>query len=600
MRNDDSTITTFDTLETESLATTERETGGGSGEGTGGRSPSLSISATPLRTTIGVDATGGDGTNLKMTTTDFCVSLTAGEVPERDEARAPVDIIVVLDKSSSMSTRSKLDLCKKTLETLLRQLLPQDRFGLITYSNDARIDVPIQKMTPQHKAFAMQTIKGVRSSGMTNMSSALGLSAQEIRNSIQQANPVQTVFFLTDGQANVGISDVPGLVKLVQNCFNNQDDHRTHSTNTSDLAPDTELFRSISIQNASDAQSLSFEKESMDTRTTTKSAPKKEEEQENKPRAAGPSNISLHTFGYGADHNGALLREMASATEGGSYYFIEEDKDVGNAFGDALGGVLTMVAQNAVVTLEVPASARAMGVEIVKVKHDQIVRRENGSYTVTMGDFYAEETRDLVVTIKLAIPSSQQGRPVTQENEPITHASASLSYTDTVEARLVQGETVLVSIARPTSTNSRHNLSEENPYVASQVFRVHAAEQMEEAERMAAAGRYQEAQGTFTTLRMAYEQCAPAVQAMPHSMALHSDATELETCFANRNQYRTLGHAKLNSKLRSHKMQRTADSAATVPGTAGNGGGGGDSSAVVFNMAYKSSKKKAEYASKFA
>lgn len=74
--------------------------------------------------------------------------------------------------------------------------------------------------------------------------------------------------------------------------------------------------------------------------------------------------ISLHRFGVGTNHNSNLLKAMASTLPGGSYYFVESDVDVGGAFGDALGGILSVVSQNVVVTLTVPEKAKLLAWEL--------------------------------------------------------------------------------------------------------------------------------------------------------------------------------------------------------------------------------------------
>jgi hypothetical protein len=41
---------------------------------------------------------------------------------------------------------------------------------------------------------------------------------------------------------------------------------------------------------------------------------------------------TLHTFGYGSDHNGTFLTNLAQAGKG-SYYFLEKPDDIPNSFG---------------------------------------------------------------------------------------------------------------------------------------------------------------------------------------------------------------------------------------------------------------------------
>eukprot|EP00522_Entomoneis_paludosa_P017379 CAMPEP_0172450458 /NCGR_PEP_ID=MMETSP1065-20121228/8779_1 /TAXON_ID=265537 /ORGANISM="Amphiprora paludosa, Strain CCMP125" /LENGTH=533 /DNA_ID=CAMNT_0013202239 /DNA_START=1 /DNA_END=1602 /DNA_ORIENTATION=+ len=517
----------------------------------------LTMTGTPRFHTIGL---GNDAT-----TTDLCYTLKAGELPDNDEERAPVDIIVALDKSGSMQSRGKLDLCKKTLVELLRQLLPQDRFGLITFSHNSYITIPIQRMTADHKAAATKAIKNLKAGGGTNMSSAVGLSAQEIR-TIDEPNPVQSVFFLTDGHANTGISHVDGLVELVTNCFASSipGDHP-------EFTVDAGLLDSISLQqNQSNIATTAMRGFGFGSPSTQKANTAADAKLSAEKLSAPPKSISMHCFGYGSDHNATLLRRMSSATEGGSYYYIEEDKDVGKAFGDALGGVMSMVAQNATITLEVPPLAKASGVEITKVHHDQVIKRENGSYSVTLGDFYAEETRDLVLTVKLAVPTQS-----TQELIP--HVTATLSYTDTLESCLVNGGKVGISIARPEG----NSISEENSHVAAQSFRIFAAKEMEEAEAMASAGNFREAKSKFAAISVVAGSSTLA--GTTQASEINADAELMSNYMDNETEYHSKGRFLLSTKVRGHKAQRAAVS-----------------SAETASATYKQSKKRASVASKFS
>lgn len=497
MKNDDSNLATMEALEIESFVHVEDE------------SNPLTITGAPKHAVIGL--------NEGMSVTDLCFTLQARELPENEMDRAPVDVIVCLDKSGSMSGRSKLDLSKKTLGLLLRVLLPQDRFGLIIYNHEAQVLVPIRRTTREHKDSASKAIRSLSAGGGTNMSAAVGLAAQEM-DTIGEPNPVQTVFFLTDGHANHGISHVEGLVALVQNCFG-----QLRAEWVVDKTPDAKTCEKSTKQ----------------------------------PIKSAPPVVSLHTFGYGVNHNGKLLREMASATEGGSYYFIEEEVDVGKAFGDALGGVLSVVAQNTTVTIDVPEASKEMGVKITKVHHDQTIKRENGSYTVTLGDFYAEETRDLVIEVQLATPMQQV-------DGPICHAKATVSYTNTLKSTLVRGEEVLVHISRPQGKK----LSEENAHVAAQSFRVFAAKEMEEAEKLAAKGHFREAKAKFSSTMDMYSMCSPAVQSSDQTLEICTDAKMMSGYMDDHAAYRGKGQALMSNKVRGHKMQRAAvcsiDTSSTV------------------------------------
>mmetsp|Transcript_11259 Transcript_11259/g.14540 ORF Transcript_11259/g.14540 Transcript_11259/m.14540 type:complete len:367 (-) Transcript_11259:695-1795(-) len=98
------------------------------------------------------------------------------------------------------------------------------------------------------------------------------------------------------------------------------------------------------------------------------------------------TGITVHTFGYGSDHDSAMLREI-STVGNGSYYFVEGVDDIRSAFGDCLGGMLSVVAQNLQVELEA-----INGASITKVHHkNAVVVEANKKYRVPFADLYGEE-----------------------------------------------------------------------------------------------------------------------------------------------------------------------------------------------------------------
>jgi Ca-activated chloride channel family protein len=131
-----------------------------------------------------------------------------------DEKRAAVDIIVALDVSGSMSGR-KIEDCKITLQLMVRSLTSLDHFGLITYSQRAQVTFPACKMTTENKERAFQVIEMIRAGGGTNLSAGLSLAAQEM-SMITNPNAIQRIFLLTDGHANVGITDTGSLQAMVR------------------------------------------------------------------------------------------------------------------------------------------------------------------------------------------------------------------------------------------------------------------------------------------------------------------------------------------------------------------------------------------------
>jgi len=274
MRNDDSS-----TIATEAESTSAWSLVPGKGN----HEKALTLLLRNLHDTVGLRAT--------KTSSYVCLTMLARQL-EDEGKRAAVDIIIALDVSGSMAG-NKLDLCKLTLKQLIRLLSSEDRFGLITYDYRAQVDFLPSKMTPENKAFALQKIEGLRTRGATDISAAIGLAFQELR-AIEKPNSVSTIFLLTDGHANNGICDNSGMVEFTKNCVRNLNGQEEVGSNDPDdqkRPPRFSFFGRKSNQEKDDS-TVPME---IDTSTNMESQQK-------------ITPVSMHTFGYGTDHNaGACL-----------------------------------------------------------------------------------------------------------------------------------------------------------------------------------------------------------------------------------------------------------------------------------------------------
>lgn len=489
--------------------------------------PALEVKVSPKHDVIGLASA--------LKTIQACVNIKARDLPEDDDHRAPIDIIVALDVSGSMQG-SKLDLCKKTLMLLLRVLYPEDRFGLVCYSENAFIEVPVQKMNEDNKAKCVEKIKALHTRGMTNISAAVGLAYQEMQ-LIETPNEVQTVFLLTDGHANTGITDVDGLLEFTRNCFAH-DSLKLESTGAE--------------EQARRAPWNLFQRQNNTPKTITID-----------PKKAKRSNpITLHCFGYGSSHNSALLQGMSNVVPGGTYYFVENDANVTSAFADALGGIMSVVAQNVVVTISVPEESKECGVEIVQVHHENQVKRENGSYTIVVGDFYAEESRDVLFEVKLA---QSDGNP-----QPIPHAHVSVSYTDTLQRAPANADPASCYISRPEGPE----VSTANPHVDVQLTRMLALKAMKEANELAMANDFDGATTRLTTAKSSIRATSAGGSAVARATldSLNDDITTLEGGLSSASIYRSHGGHQFRTQIASHGQQRAMDT--SLQGAAPGGFGG--------------------------
>ena len=137
------------------------------------------------------------------------IELTAPEAPQKNTEHTPSTLVVVLDRSGSM-TGDRLDGAKKALLSLVDRLSPADRFGLVTFDDEVRVDVPATTLTD--KATVRARIHAIQPGGCTNLSAGYLRGLQEARRAAKAE--AATVLLISDGHANVGITDADQLATI--------------------------------------------------------------------------------------------------------------------------------------------------------------------------------------------------------------------------------------------------------------------------------------------------------------------------------------------------------------------------------------------------
>jgi len=93
--------------------------------------------------------------------------------------------------------------------------------------------------------------------------------------------------------------------------------------------------------------------------------------------------------------------------EGGDYTFVEGEDNIGESFGEALGGLLSLSHQNVCATLML-----SPGVSLLEAKTKFAQTDSTDGTSFDLGDLYAEENRDILFHLRLPPVAEDQDFPI--------------------------------------------------------------------------------------------------------------------------------------------------------------------------------------------
>jgi Ca-activated chloride channel family protein len=145
------------------------------------------------------------------------VELTAPPAPDSAVAdRVPSTLQVVLDRSGSMGG-ARIAGARTALTHLVDRLDPRDNFGLVIFDTEIDVVVPAGPLTD--KPAAKRAIAAVDARGGTDLSSGYLRGLQEARRVTAAGGA--TVLIVSDGHANVGVTDPETLGGVAAEAYRN-------------------------------------------------------------------------------------------------------------------------------------------------------------------------------------------------------------------------------------------------------------------------------------------------------------------------------------------------------------------------------------------
>ncbi|KAM3316428.1 hypothetical protein ACQJBY_034502 [Aegilops geniculata] len=408
---------------------------------------------------------------------------------DKPPPRAPLDLVTVLDISGSMSGH-KLALLKQAMRFVIDNLGPDDRLSVVSFSSEARRLTRLTRMSDAGKALAVSAVESLAARGGTNIAEGLRTAAK-VLDERRHRNAVSSVVLLSDGQDTYTMMRRRGPSGVQAN-------------NYEELIPP------------------SFARTDAD----------------------GEWSAPIHTFGFGNDHDAAAMHVIAEAT-GGTFSFIENEAVIQDAFAQCIGGLLSVVVQEA----RLAVSCVHPGVRVVSVKsgrYESRVDEDGRAASVRVGELYADEERRFLLFLAVPRAEATDGDNTALVKVVFSYRNAATG----AEVNVTAEDTV---VARPEHAPSA---SERSVEVERERVRVEAAEDIAAARAAAERGEHQEAVEILENRQRALEQSEAAGDGDPVIIALGAELQEMRGRVSNRQSYMRSGRAYMLAGMSAHQQQR--------------------------------------------
>ena len=131
--------------------------------------------------------------------------------PRLDE-RPAKNLVFLIDVSGSMQSENKLELLKKSLRLLVKQLTVQDRVAIVVYAGAS--GVVLESTAGHQHGKILKALRRLKAGGSTNGGEGIQRAYALARENFIEGG-INRVLLATDGDFNVGVSNIGALKRII-------------------------------------------------------------------------------------------------------------------------------------------------------------------------------------------------------------------------------------------------------------------------------------------------------------------------------------------------------------------------------------------------
>ena len=227
------------------------------------------------------------GEKLFNKNTPIVVNIVSEEMKEKTSY---AELICVIDVSGSM-VGEKIKLVKQSLKVLLELMGEKDKLGLVLFNHQSQKLLDLTYTTKENKKNIISLIDSIQARGGTYILGGLEIAVNMLKSNSREEN------------TNLNNKFTSSAIILLSDGMDNKMDHIEIGNGLKEFYKNTNLI------------------------------------------------FTLHTFGYGSDHDPKIMNTLATIGDG-SFYFVEEYKKVVEYFVNVLGACVSMISEKVKISIK--------------------------------------------------------------------------------------------------------------------------------------------------------------------------------------------------------------------------------------------------------